>query len=462
MDSREGDRVVVAGDGHANGAGAVDREEKIGRDPGVIRSLLFVVVAVIVVALLIWALRYFAYARVHQSTDDARIDASQVMVTSKITERVAGILVATNQPVRRGQLLIQLDDLDERARVSEAQAAVDAQRATAAAAQANVALATQTQRAQSQQGVGGIQTARATIASAQQQAYAAQRQVPVAQAGVDVALAQLRAAQAAVPGARESLVRASADLRRTQSLVSTGDLPRAQLDAARAAAEQARSQLNASQDQVSVARSDVYSAEEKVAAQQATATSTIEGIGVAQGSLTTAAGRFQESAAPDRIIATQAQANAALASVGNLNAQLQLAKNQLAATRIAAPTDGYVGQKNVEIGQTVAPGNTLITIIPSRDIFVTAFYKETQVGSMRPGQPVDIKVDAYKGVAFHGHVLSINPASQNTYSIVPPQNASGNFIKVTQRIPVKIFIDNPNPNLPLRPGMSVETSVKVK
>ncbi len=171
---------------------------------------------------------------------------------------------------------------------------------------------------------------------------------------------------------------------------------------------------------------------------------------------------MQESSAPERIAAIQAQANAALASVGNLTAQLQLAKNQLAETRITSPTDGYIGQKNIEIGQTVAPGTTLITIIPSRDIFITAFYKETQVGKMRPGQPVDLKVDAYKGVVFHGRVLSINPASQNTYSIVPPQNASGNFIKVTQRIPVKISIDSADPNLPLRPGMSVETSVKVK
>ncbi len=463
MDSRERERVIVPGDGHPNGAGAVEgRSADAGRRPAPVRWLIFVVAAVVVLALLVWLLRYFAYARVHQSTDDARIDASQVSVTSKITERVAGILVATNQPVRRGQLLIRLDDTDELARVSQAQAAVDAQRATAAAAQANVALTAQTQQAQSQQSLGGIQTARASIASAQQQAYAAQQQVPVSAAAVEVAVAQLGAAQSNIPGARQSLVRASADLRRTQSLVSTGDLPRAQLDAARAAAEQARSQFNSAVDQVSVARSNVYSAQQKVAAQQATANSTVQTIGVAQGSLTTAAGRLQESNAPDRIAATQAQANAALASVGNLNAQFQLAKNQLAATRITAPTDGYIGQKNVEIGQTVAPGSTLITIIPAHDIFITAFYKETQVGGMRPGQPVDIKIDAYKGASFHGHVLSINPASQNTYSIVPPQNASGNFIKVTQRIPVKISIDRPDPNLPLRPGMSVETSVKVR
>ncbi|MDQ6823891.1 MAG: HlyD family secretion protein [Candidatus Eremiobacteraeota bacterium] len=465
MDSQQRDKMTAGGDGHANGAGLEEAQpEKSTR--GFVRDarrpLIALVLGILIVALLLWGLRYFAYARAHQSTDDARIDTSQVSVTSKISERVANIPVATNQHVRRGQVLIQLDDTDERARVSEAQAAVDAQRATAAAAEANVGLTAQTQRAQSQQGVGGIQTARASIASAQQQAKAAAQQVPVAQAAVGVAVAQLAEAQAALPGARENWRRAQADLRRTRSLVGSGDLPRAQLDAARAAEAQARSQWNAAQDQVAVARETDYSAQQKVAAQEATANSTIAGIGVAQGSLTTAAGRLQESSSPDRVAASQAQANAASASVGNLNAHLQLVKNQLAATRITSPTEGYVGQKNVEIGQTVTPGNTLLTIIPSRDIFITAFYKETQVGTMRPNQSVEIKVDAYKGVAFHGHVLSINPASQNTYSIIPPQNASGNFVKVTQRIPVRISIDNPDPNLPLRPGMSVETSVKIQ
>jgi len=134
----------------------------------------------------------------------------------------------------------------------------------------------------------------------------------------------------------------------------------------------------------------------------------------------------------------------------------------LSETRIVSPVDGFVGEKNVQIGQTVGAGTPLMTIIPSKDIFITANFKETQIGVMHPGQPVDIKVDAYKGTDFHGHVISINPASQNTYALVPSQNASGNFIKVTQRIPVKIAIDNPPADKPLRPGMSVETSVKVK
>ena len=135
----------------------------------------------------------------------------------------------------------------------------------------------------------------------------------------------------------------------------------------------------------------------------------------------------------------------------------------MANTKIYSPIDGYVGEKSVEIGQSVSPSMTLLTIIPNR-VFITANYKETQVGAMRPGQPVDIKVDAYKGIVFHGTVDSINPASQNTYALVPAQNSTGNFVKVTQRIPVKIAFDAGTDlrKYPMRPGMSVETSVQVK
>ncbi|MGH8164537.1 MAG: HlyD family secretion protein, partial [Rhodanobacteraceae bacterium] len=125
------------------------------------------------------------------------------------------------------------------------------------------------------------------------------------------------------------------------------------------------------------------------------------------------------------------------------------------------PLDGYIGQRNVEIGQTVQPGLSLLTLIPD-DVFVTANFKETQVGQMRAGQHVDIKVDAYKGKTFDGTVLSINPASQNTYALVPAQNSTGNFVKVTQRIPVKIVFDHVDfTKYPMRPGMSVTASVKI-
>jgi membrane fusion protein (multidrug efflux system) len=223
--------------------------------------------------------------------------------------------------------------------------------------------------------------------------------------------------------------------------VKSGDMPKQQLDAAKAAYWQAQSQFNAAQDNVNVAQANAAAAQQKVSAAQAA-------VGAAQGGVQAAQGKLSQAQAPAQIATQQAA--------------LQLASQNLANTKIYSPIDGYVGEKSVEIGQTVSSGTTLLTLIPNR-VFVTANYKETQVGRMHPGQTVDIRVDAYKGMTFHGKVLSINPASQNTYALVPAQNSTGNFVKVTQRIPVKISIDDADPSkYPMRPGMSVETAVLVQ
>jgi membrane fusion protein (multidrug efflux system) len=412
-----------------------DAPEKPSREINpTLRRLGMIAGAIVVIALLIWGVKYLLYARTHASTDDAKVDAMTAAVTSKITERVDRIYVDTDQRVRKGRLLIQLDDRDERSRFQQAQSAVTAQRAQAAAAQANVTLTQQTVAAQSLEGLGGITQAQSGVSNAQSGASAAQGEVD--------------AARAEVPAAQQAFAKASADLARTQSLVATGDLPRQQIDAAKAVAASALASLSAARD--------------KLASAQAQAAGAAAGIGGAQGGLQSAQGKYREASAPSRISASQAQASAAFANVASLQAQLQFARDQLADTRIVAPLDGSIGEKNVDVGQTVQPGTTLLTIIPSQNIYITANYKETQVGDMRAGQPVDISIDAYKGVPFHGHVIAINPASQNTYSLVPAQNASGNFIKVTQRIPVKISIDDARADMPLRPGMSVETSVRVK
>jgi len=438
MESAETTKPATTIPANGNGSAAPAQEavvEKSQREanPGVRRAMI-AVGAIAVILLLVWGVKYFLYASAHQTTDDARVDASTVSVTSKIGERVERIVVDTDQQVHKGQLLIQLEDRDERSRLAQAQAAVNAQRAQAAAAQSNVTLTQQTVAAQATESLGGITSAQSGISGAQ--------------ANVDVARAGVTTAQAGVPAAQEALNRANADLRRTQSLVSTGDIPRSQLDAARANAAGAQAQYQQAVGSVSAAQDRLAAASTS--------------IGSAQGQLNAAQGKLQESTSPARIAASQAQANAALATVGSLLAQLQFAKDQVSETRIVAPVDGYVGEKNAELGQTVAPGAPLMTIIPSKDIHVTANFKETQLGSIRPGQPVDITIDAYKGTTFHGHVVAINPASQSTYALVPAQNASGNFIKVTQRIPVKIAFDNPPPDKPLRPGMSVVASVKVK
>ncbi len=422
--------------------------------------------AIVLVLAIVFGLRYFAYASTHETTDDATIDADEVQVTSKIAERVSRIVVDTNQPVRKGQLLVLLDNRDESDRVLQASAAVAAQRAQARAAQENVSLVRDTQVAQDAQANGGIAQARASIDSAASSAQSSAGQISVDAAGVDAASAQVHAAQDALPGSLENLRRTQADLRRVATLVSSGDIAAQQLDAARATYEGARSAFSSAQAQVATATANLAQARQKLDAQRFATSSTQALVGVQQAQLQTARGKFLESNASSRVAAQQAQADAALSQIVSLDAQLITARNNLGYTRIVSPIDGYVGQKNVEVGQTVSPGASLMTLIPSSNVYVTANFKETQIGKMRVGQPVDIGVDAYKGVAFEGHVDNLSPASQNKFSLIPAQNATGNFVKVTQRLPVRILFDRVKDgklvDFHLRPGMSVETSVRVK
>jgi membrane fusion protein, multidrug efflux system len=424
MDTREADQQKTAPSPPANGSGRYVAEapppQAEATRTGPRKRIFFALGAVVVVILLlIWGVPWLLYMLSHESTDDARIDADTVAVTSKIDEKIDHILVDTNQPVHRGQLLIILDERDELLRLRQAQAQYD--------------LALANQRTTTEQGHGGVSQASGDVANAQ-------AQVPLAQAGVAQAVAQMHSAEAQLPAAQQSYVKAYADLRRTSSLVSTGDVASEQLDAMRAEDANAAASVRAAEDQVDVAEANLTAAQQRVAASSA-------GVASASGGLITAQGKLAQAADPSQ--------------VASARAALYIAKQNVDYTHIHAATDGYIGEKSAQVGQTVNAGMTLMTLIPHR-IYITANYKETQMGNIRVGAPVDIRVDAYRGVTFHGHVGSINPASQNTYALVPAQNATGNFVKVTQRIPVRIYVDNPPADKPLRVGMSVETFVKVK
>jgi membrane fusion protein (multidrug efflux system) len=420
-----------------------------------------VIGAIVVIAALVWGVRYLAYASSHETTDDARVDADTVTIGSKIQERVAQILVDTDQPVRKGQVIIRLDDTDERAALRQAQANLQAQRANARAAQENVSLTQAQVAAQSTQGAGGVAAAQSLIRNAAAQTQSAQQQADAARSAIGQAEAQLRVARSQVPAARAALDRANADLARVTALVRTGDVASQQLDAQRAAQAQAQSQYQAALDNVTAAQTGVAQAEARYTSAVAAASAAGAGIGAQQGQLQTAEGRLSENANPYRVSTTKAQADAAFAQTGSLQAQVQAAQDRLSYTVLRSPIDGFVGAKNVEVGAAVQPGQSLMSIVPSTGLYVTANYKETQLGKVKVGQPVDISVDAYKGTAFQGHVCAIAPASQNTFSLVPAQNATGNFVKVTQRIPVRICVDHAPADKPLRVGMSVNASVKV-
>jgi membrane fusion protein (multidrug efflux system) len=418
MDTRETQSTGAQGANGSAHAAAVSEERTGPRK----RVIFGTVGAILAVVLLVWGVKWFLYARVHETTDDARVDADPVAVTSKINERIDQILVDTDQPVKRGQLLVVLDTSVERDQVRQAQAQYD--------------LALANQRTNTTQSQGGV-------AQAEGNSQNAAAQVPVAQAGVAQAQAQLHEAQAQLPAAQAANDRAQADYQRDLALVRTGDVSQQVLEAARAEAASAAAQLRSARDQVGVAQANLAAAQQRVTAASA-------GVAAAVGGVTSAQGKLAQSSDPSQV-------ESALA-------QLSIAKQNLAYTQIASPIDGFVGEKSAEVGQTVGAGMTLLTLIPSAPgkIYITSNYKETQVGEMKVGQPVDITVDAYKGVTFHGKVISINPASQNTYALVPAQNATGNFVKVTQRIPVRISIDDMKADMPLRPGMSVETSVQVR
>jgi membrane fusion protein (multidrug efflux system) len=252
-----------------------DRPDEPQAKPARKRPPLAVIIigAIVLIAALIWGVQYLAYATTHETTDDARVDADTVTITSKISERVDQLLVDTNDRVHKGQILIRLDNRDERTRYDQALAQVQAQRAQAGAAQQTVELTGEQQAAQAAQGTGGVKAAQAQITNAQANFQAAEQQAKAARAAVAQAEAQLRVAQAQVPSARAVLDRANADLSRYSTLVRTGDISQQQLDAQRATQAQAVAQYQAALDQVTSAQTAVaqYEARQTSALASATA-----------------------------------------------------------------------------------------------------------------------------------------------------------------------------------------------
>ncbi len=449
----------TASDAQPNGQAAPPAAEKppaTKRKPPIIP---LVIVAILVIVGLIFGLKYLAYASTHQSTDDARIDADTVTITSKIAERVDAILTDTNLRVHRGQLLVRLDDRDEKARLAQAQASLAAQVASVNAADQQVDLTRATQTAENTQNTGGIAAAEANIRNARATYNAQLSQVTVNQSAIATAEAQMKVAQAAVPGARQSLAKANADLARTEALVRTGDLARSTLDADRAAQANALSQYQQALQNVVAARTQIAQAQSRVASAESSATAAQTAIGIQQGDLQTQQGKLLESDTPFRVSSQQATAQASAAQLGTLRAQVQQARDQLSYTEIHSPIDGFVGSKDVEVGRTVSPGESLLSLVPDHHIYVTANFKETQIGKMCKGQSVDITVDAYHGTTFKGVVDDLSPASENQFALVPAQNATGNFVKITQRLPVRLVFVDPPADKPLRPGLSVEAAV---
>lgn len=381
--------------------------------------------------------RYWQYASSHETTDNATVAGSIHQVSSKIEGTVSNVLVSDNQVVAPGQLLVQLDRRDYENKVQKAQAALESAKRQANTAQANIALASQTTSGKTTVAQGDIETAQAAIGTASAIVQEAEAGIPVSQSLVDQAEATRRKAQA--------------DYNRYETLYKQGAIARQQLDTAQAA--------------YTVAEAQKQSALQGVQQAQAKLTQAQEGITSAQAKLAASRGGLQQATASgQQTVVNQSQYEAAQGAIAEAEVSLKAAQLQLSYINITAPSNGRIGKKNVEVGNRVQVGTPLMAIVDT-NYWVIANFKETQLNSIKSGQPAEIKFDAFRGRVFSGRVDSISPASGSQFTLLPPDNATGNFTKIVQRIPVKISLDAESLKgyeSQITPGLSAEVTVGIR
>ncbi len=404
------------------------------------RHLLFAAAAIL---LLVIAVGWWYYSG-RESTDDAQVDGHIVPVSSRVGGTVMSVKVDDNQHVTEGTLLVEIDPRDYRVALQRAEADYADAQAVLAAAQAGVPITFTTTASQ-------LSAAGANVGRAQAGSEAANRDV-------DAARARLTSAQARLREAKANATRVSRDLERMKQLVSKDEVSQQQYDAAVAGAEAASATVESATAAVNEATQAVLVAESRRT--QATGVVT-----QAEAELRTA------HTAPEQVAVTKARAQSAQARVMQARAALDMANLNLQYTTITAPVSGIVSRRSVEPGQTIQPGQPLLAVVPLEDgartpgrpsIWVTANFKETQLKEVRVGQVATISVDAY-GKSYSGRVDSIAAATGARFSLLPPENATGNYVKVVQRVPVKIVLDKgQNSEHLLRPGMSVVATVHTK
>jgi membrane fusion protein (multidrug efflux system) len=370
-------------------------------------------IVAVIAGLLLW--RYFGS---YESTDDAQIDGHLAPISARVSGHVAKILIDDNQYVQAGTPLVQIDPRDYEVAVEQAKANYADALASARAAQVNVPITSIGTTSQ-------VSTAQADIANAE--------------AGIAAARQQLDAARAQLAEAEANNAKAQSDLQRYSQLVQKQEISQQQYDQAVTNAKATAATVQAARANVQTAKAQVNQAESKLAQARANYRSAQTG--------------------PQQVTAMRAKAESAAAIADRMKAVLDQAQLNLQYTTIIAPASGIVTGRTVEVGQNVSVGQELMRVINLDDIWVTADFKETQLGDMKVGQPATLHVDA-TGKDYKGVVNSMAGASGAVLSLLPPENATGNYVKVVQRIPVKITF-NPGEvkNHELRPGMSVEVKV---
>jgi membrane fusion protein (multidrug efflux system) len=372
----------------------------------------------------------------HVTTDDAQLDAHVTQIAARIGGTVTKVAVNDNQLVDAGAVLVELDPRDYQVAVDKARAELADAEASAIAAQNNVPITSTT-------AASNVTTARGSITQAQGGVSGAEREL-------DAARARLTTAQARVREAEANAAKAARDVERLRGLLAKDEVSQQQFDSLVAAAEAQKAAADSARSQVAEAEAGIRVAESKLTQAHA-------GADQAHAELQTA------QTGPQQVNAMKARAAAAEAHVQQARANLAQAELNLQYTVLKAPARGIVSKKGVNPGQVVQAGQPLLALVQIDDVWVTANFKETQLADLRAGQRATITVDALGGREFKGKVDSIAGATGARFSLLPPENATGNFVKIVQRVPVKVVLDaGQDPDHRLRPGMSVTPTVYTK
>jgi len=371
-----------------------------------------------------------------ETTDDAQVDAHVTPIAPRVGGTVIEVPVKENVQVEAGTVLAVLDPRDYQVALEKARAELATAEADAAVAKVNVPITSTAATSNVSTARGGVEQAEASVDQAQR--------------GIEGANARLVTAQARQREAEANATRTAKDVERFQGLLAKDEIPQQQYDAAVAAADGARAAADSARSQVQEAQSGIQVAQSQLAQARA-------------GSSQATAQLQNAQSAPQQVEAIRARAASADAKVMQQRAAVQQAELNLQYAIVKAPTKGIVSKKGIEVGQVVQPGQPLMALIPLDDVWVTANFKETQLRDIQPGQPAIVEVDAYGGREFKGHVESLAAATGSRFSLLPPENATGNFVKVVQRVPVHIAIDEKqDAQQLLRPGMSVTAKVYTK
>jgi membrane fusion protein (multidrug efflux system) len=404
------------------------------RYPGSARNrwLIFVVLVLIAGGVLL----YWFYSSGQQSTDDAQIDGHIHSISARISGTVTKLDINDNQYVKAGTVLLEIDPIDYQVIADKAKADLAEAEAEFRASQSQLPIVSTTSTNQ-------LSSAEAVVDQSKAGVNAAERQV-------DVARSRLHSIEAQIRQARANYDRAAHDLERFKALVAKEEISRQQFDSAVADAEGLRAHLESVEAQLQEAQQGVRLAQIQREEQNARLAKT-------QADLRTA------GTAPQQVEVSRARVQSAAAKVDRKRADLEQAQLNLQYTVVKAPLGGIISQRTVEVGQIIQAGQPLLAIVPLDDIWVTANFKENQLAHMRPGQAAIFTVDTFGSKKFKGHVDSLAAATGARFSLFPPENATGNYVKVVQRIPVKIVLEKgQDPEHLLRPGMSVVATVQTR